>query len=309
MSATPALDTLHNSGANIPNTDTVYPSSEYTLTEVTPENVNNLPLNVIKYYNADDKSTHYYEINFKNSVYGEGELSKYFKWQKDSNTIKLVETSNESEAVLTIKYNEGDTLNKYDIADKQTVESITEIYLGKDIKGIVTAVGSAGNVSVKAVGNTTNINSDDSTNYRYSSITSSYGGRIDSVTSSFVGNTINIDAQGNTLNGALVKVLGKGSIGVLDSEFIGNNVVVTSQGSTILGGLVKVESDGVIGNITSDFIRNTTTTASNKTDGATSLYGAVMRTDGSSTVTSSKFIENAGISVKDILYGGAIYNA
>lgn len=306
----PVMDTLHDLGKKLPNTNTSYPSSEYILTEVTPQDVNNLPLNVIKYYSPNnlDNEVHYYEIRLKNPVYGEGETSKYFKWAKDGDSVKLVETTVETDAVLTIKYNAGDTVNKFTTGEGQTIESISEIYLGKDIKGIVGSIGKVGNISSKFVGNNTTIEGTD-IGYTYSSIYTGIGGSIDSVTSSFVGNNISVNSQGNRVQGSLVKVLGEGSIGELASEFIGNNVNVTSTGTVIHGGMVYVASDGAIENVTSDFIRNTTSTASNNgVNGA--IFGAVMRTDGSTNITSSRFIENRGSSsANDYLYGGAIYNA
>ena len=305
----PVLDSLHNSSTKIPNTDVVYPASEYTLTEFIPQDVNNLPLNVVKYYdpNTLDNSVHFLEIGFKHPVYGEGDSSKYFKWAKDGDSVKLVETSVESEAVLTIKYNAGDTINTYNPGDGQSVDSVSEIYIGKDLKGIIGGVGNIGNISSKFVGNTTKIDSVASDGFKYSAILTGNGGEIDSLSSSFIGNTINMEAGGNLVDGAMIQVLGNGTIGNLDSEFIGNNIISTSDGTVLRGGLISNASDGVIGNMTSDFIRNTVSIATTNTK--TGLYGAIIHNAGTSNISSSKFIENRGVSANGILHGGAIYNA
>ena len=133
------------------------------------------------------------------------------------------------------------------------------------------------------------------------------GGEIDSLSSSFIGNTINMEAGGNLVDGAMIQVLGNGTIGNLDSEFIGNNIISTSDGTVLRGGLISNASDGVIGNMTSDFIRNTVSIATTNTK--TGLYGAIIHNAGTSNISSSKFIENRGVSANGILHGGAIYNA
>ena len=45
----PVLDGKHSSGETVPGTEHLYPESEYTLTEVTPADTENLAPNVIKY--------------------------------------------------------------------------------------------------------------------------------------------------------------------------------------------------------------------------------------------------------------------
>ena len=188
----PALDKLHNSGTLIPGTQNTYPASEYTLTEVEPADIENLAPNVIKIYdpNSGDSEVHYYEIGFKNPVYGEGTEEKYYIWSKDAAGVKLVETQNSADAVLTLKYTPGDTVAPVKNSSGQTIENINEIYIEQDIKNIISAGGTINNLSGVFKGNSFEITNDD--DYNYSAIISEYGGNIKNINSSFIGNTAKI---------------------------------------------------------------------------------------------------------------------
>lgn len=63
----PTLDIMHNSGAMLTSASDVYPQSEFTFTEVTPADPDNLAPNVVKYYDPNklDNDVHYYEIGLK----------------------------------------------------------------------------------------------------------------------------------------------------------------------------------------------------------------------------------------------------
>ncbi len=294
VTVAPVLDTLHDSGEKIPNTESVYPSSVYTLAEVTPADVNNLPANVVKIYDSSNVA-HYYQVGFKVSEFGEGDQVKYFKWGNNC----LTETSNASEAVITIRYNAGETLNKYIAGENQTIDSVSEIYLGQNMKGVIGGVGKVGNVSSQFVGNNTTITGAD--DYTYSTIYTGIGGEIDSITSSFVGNQVNIDAAGSKIQGPLVKVLGDGTVNTLNSEFVGNQVVANT-GADIHGGLVNVASNGLVGNVTSDFIRNATQSTLGE------VRGGAVYTAGTVNIGSSKFLGNT-ISAGTGASGGALFNA
>ena len=297
ITVNPVLDNLHSSNVKIPQTDSVYPASEYTLTEVTPEDVNNLPLNVIKYYDSNnlDKSVHYLQIGFKNPVYGEGDSVKYFKWSKDGDSVKLVETTSASDAVLTIKYNSSTADKVYAQKDAQ-IASVNEIYVGKDIKGLIGSDGRIESVTSDFIGNTLQITSSD--DYNSSAIYTEADGQIGTVASSFIGNNITVDSNGGLVHATLIKSLG--SVDNVNSEFVGNTV---TSNANIFGGLVEAQSSGTIGNITSDFIRNTVTTTN------TSIRGSIVRNDGKMNITDSKFVENTGISTDGKVYGGAIENS
>lgn len=188
----PILDKLHNAGTLIPDTQSVYPASEYTLVEIQPADTENLAPNVIKIYNPNtvDANVHYYEIGFKQPVYGEGTAEKYYKWAKDENGVKLVETENAADAALTLKYNPDSAIAPIQNGMGETLAQINEIYVEQDIKNIISARGTIDNLSSIFKGNSIEVTNDD--NYRYSAIISEVGGTIKNITSSFIGNNIDV---------------------------------------------------------------------------------------------------------------------
>lgn len=295
----PALDKLHNSGTLIPGTQNTYPASEYTLTEVEPADIENLAPNVIKIYdpNSGDSEVHYYEIGFKNPVYGEGTEEKYYIWSKDAAGVKLVETQNSADAVLTLKYTPGDTAAPVKNSSGQTIENINEIYIEQDIKNIISAGGTINNLSGVFKGNSFEVTNDD--DYNYSAIISEYGGNIKNINSSFIGNTAKILTD-NKVYGAFIKDLS--NIENIYSEFIANNVQTNS--AAINGGLLELSDKGKLSSLTSDFMLN----GVNSVSGA--IEGVVLANDGTiANIDSSRFIGNYGISESGNVSGGAIYNS
>lgn len=296
----PALDKLHNSGTLIPGTQNTYPASEYTLTEVEPADIENLAPNVIKIYdpNSGDSEVHYYEIGFKNPVYGEGTEEKYYIWSKDAAGVKLVETQNSADAVLTLKYTPGDTAAPVKNSSGQTIENINEIYIEQDIKNIISAGGTINNLSGVFKGNSFEITNDD--DYNYSAIISEYGGNIKNINSSFIGNTAKILTDNKVVYGAFIKDLS--NIENIYSEFIANNVQTNS--AAINGGLLELSDTGKLSSLTSDFMLN----GVNSVSGA--IEGVVLANDGTiANIDSSRFIGNYGISESGNVSGGAIYNS
>ena len=296
----PALDKLHNSGTLIPGTQNTYPASEYTLTEVEPADIENLAPNVIKIYdpNSGDSEVHYYEIGFKNPVYGEGTEEKYYIWSKDAAGVKLVETQNSADAVLTLKYTPGDTAAPVKNSSGQTIENINEIYIEQDIKNIISAGGTINNLSGVFKGNSFEITNDD--DYNYSAIISEYGGNIKNINSSFIGNTAKILTDNKVVYGAFIKDLS--NIENIYSEFIANNVQTNS--AAINGGLLELSDVGKLSSLTSDFMLN----GVNSVSGA--IEGVVLANDGTiANIDSSRFIDNYGISESGNVSGGAIYNS
>ena len=296
----PALDKLHNSGTLIPGTQNTYPASEYTLTEVEPADIENLAPNVIKIYdpNSGDSEVHYYEIGFKNPVYGEGTEEKYYIWSKDAAGVKLVETQNSADAVLTLKYTPGDTAAPVKNSSGQTIENINEIYIEQDIKNIISAGGTINNLSGVFKGNSFEITNDD--DYNYSAIISEYGGNIKNINSSFIGNTAKILTDNKVIYGAFIKDLS--NIENIYSEFIANNVQTNS--AAINGGLLELSDKGKLSSLTSDFMLN----GVNSVSGA--IEGVVLANDGTiANIDSSRFIGNYGISESGNVSGGAIYNS
>ena len=284
----------------IPGTQNTYPASEYTLTEVEPADIENLAPNVIKIYdpNSGDSEVHYYEIGFKNPVYGEGTEEKYYIWSKDAAGVKLVETQNSADAVLTLKYTPGDTAAPVKNSSGQTIENINEIYIEQDIKNIISAGGTINNLSGVFKGNSFEVTNDD--DYNYSAIISEYGGNIKNINSSFIGNTAKILTDNNVVYGAFIKDLS--NIENIYSEFIANNVQTNS--AAINGGLLELSDKGKLSSLTSDFMLN----GVNSVSGA--IEGVVLANDGTiANIDSSRFIGNYGISESGNVSGGAIYNS
>lgn len=275
-----------------------YSSSEYTLTEITPEDINNLPANVIKYYNPNttDKNVHYFEINFKNSVYGEGANSKYFKWSKDGDNVKLVETTNSAEAVLVLKYNDGEEIQGAFVDFNEQLSSVNKEFVAQNIKGIIDAKGEIGSVSSKFVGNTIDITSDDG--FAYSAILSEYDASIHNVNSSFIGNTVNVNAD-KTVYGTLIKSLSR--MDNINSEFIGNTINAQTE---VSGGILQISSAGKVKDLSSDFLLNSTIS-----QGA-NVNGAIIQNEGTIDKISSNFAGNYGAaSSSGNIRGGVLYNS
>lgn len=283
----------------IPDTQSVYPASEYTLVEIQPADTENLAPNVIKIYNPNtvDANVHYYEIGFKQPVYGEGTAEKYYKWAKDENGVKLVETENTADAVLTLKYNPDSAIAPIQNGIGETLAQINEIYVEQDIKNIISARGTIDNLSSIFKGNSIEVTNDD--NYRYSAIISEVGGTIKNITSSFIGNNIDVVTNNKTVYGAFIKDLS--NINNITSEFIANSVSTNS--ATVNGGMIEVAEAGVLGKLSSDFL-------SNSVIGETSIIeGAVLANDGKiNAIDSSMFIGNYGVSGSGDVLGGVIYN-
>lgn len=295
---TPVLDKLNGEGTQVPGTSYVYPESGYTLTEVEPEDPENLAPNVIKYSDVNNitEGVHYYEVGLKQSEFGEGSSVKYYTWAKDDNGVKLVETADSSKAVLTLRYDPDSSVSPIINQSGETLDLVDEIYVVQDIKYAVSVSGTANNISSKFEGNSIGItNSDD---YKYSAIVSEVNGNIKNITSSFIGNEVKAETT-NSVYGTLVKALG--GVDNLTSEFIANSVVTDS--ARINGGLIQVGSSGSIGKITSDFILN----GVNSVNG--NIEGAVLANSGAiNAIDSSKFAGNYGISQGGNVYGAGIWN-
>lgn len=295
---TPVLDKLNGEGTQVPGTSYVYPESGYTLTEVEPEDPENLAPNVIKYSDVNNitEGVHYYEVGLKQSEFGEGSSVKYYTWAKDDNGVKLVETADSSKAVLTLRYDPDSSVSPIINQSGETLDLVDEIYVVQDIKYAVSVSGTANNISSKFEGSSIGItNSDD---YKYSAIVSEVNGNIKNITSSFIGNEVKADTT-NSVYGTLVKALG--GVDNLTSEFIANSVVTDS--ARINGGLIQVGSSGSIGKITSDFILN----GVNSVNG--NIEGAVLANSGAiNAIDSSKFAGNYGISQGGNVYGAGIWN-
>ena len=296
--AQPTLDVLHNSGQTIPVTDEIYPQSEFTFTEITPADPDNLPLNVVKYYdtNAIDNNVHYYRVDLKSSVYGTGQNEKYYKWAKDEKGVKLVPTADASESVLTLKYDDSTYVDKILNASDDEITVVDEIYVSQDIKSAIDNKGVINSITSKFFGNTYEVTDEDT--FNYSAILSEAGAKIGNISSTFVGNNISVNSS-SPVYGTLVKVLGSGEIGEIKSEFIGNTV---DTNSSLSGALIQINGD--VGEIRSDFILNAVQSESSD------IYGSVLANEGSiGSMNQTRFLANTGYSGTGTVRGGALYNA
>lgn len=295
---TPILDKLHSSGTQVPGTSYVYPSSEYTLTEVMPEDPENLPPNVIKYSDPNNLTdgVHYYEVGLKNSVFGEGSSEKYYTWAKDSSSVKLVETSDPSNAVLTLRYDPNSSVSPIVNQSGETLDLVDEIYVVQDIKNAISAAGVINNISSKFEGNSLEVTSED--NYNYSSIIAEYNGHINNINSTFIGNKVEANTD-SAVYGTLIK--GLSGIDNIVSEFVGNSV--STDSARINGGLVEFSAAGSLNKLSSEFLLN------GVNSGSGDIEGAVLASDGLiESIDTSKFAGNYGISQSGSVYGGAVWN-
>ena len=294
----PTLDIMHNSGIMLTSASDVYPQSEFTFTEVTPADPDNLAPNVVKYYDPNklDNDVHYYEIGLKNPVYGTGTNEKYYKWARDEKGVKLVTTDNQSESVLTVKYDASTYVKPILNGADDEITLVDEIYVGQDIKSSIDNKGVIEAVASKFFGNEMSVNNQDT--FNYSSVLAEAGARIGSISSSFIANNVDVDAPATTY-GTLIKVLGLGEVGEIKSEFLGNGV---NTNTALSGGLIQV--NGTVGDMQTDFINNLIQSESANIDGG--LIGNEGRI---TSLHDSRFLNNSTYSGAGAIRGGAIYNA
>ena len=296
----PVLDGKHSSGETVPGTEHLYPESEYTLTEVTPADTEHLAPNVIKYSDPNNltEGVHYYEIGLKNTEIGTGDSVKYYAWAKDANGVKLVETADSSQAVLTLRYDSGNPVTQIVVPSGETLDLVSEIYVAQDIKNIISSRGVINDISSTFKGNRIEVKSED--DYAYSAIISEYNAQIKNINSSFIGNEVDATSDNlSTVYGTLVKALSK--IDNVTSEFAGNKV--TSNSARINGGMLEVATEGNIQKLNSDFLLNRVENVSGDVE------GSVIANDGTVvSIDSSKFAGNYGVSESGSVLGGAIWN-
>ncbi len=288
--ATPVMDSFTGASANN------YISSLISFNEITPQDPDNLAPNVIRYYNPNiDNNVHYYELNFKNSVIGSGENSKYYKWAKIDNTCKLVQTTNSSESVLTLKYDDSTFIDNIVNQANTEIDYISNNYLNQSVKNAISNIGTINSITSRFIGN--NIDITDTDGVDYVAIQQKVEGSIGTVNSSFIGNNISINMNNSgTIYGTLIKSLG--SLDEITSEFVSNTV---TSDTMLEGGLLYTSEKGAFGKLQSDFISNSISTNSR-------LDGAVIANIGTiGSIDSSLFIGNTAISTAGTIYGGVLY--
>lgn len=295
----PSLDKLHNENTVIPSVNEPYKSSEMNFTPAD----DGLSPSAFIYNNVNDgvEENTYYTLGFKRTI-GEGDNVKYFKWYyNSSNTARyLVETANEFEADLTVRYNSGQDINKIIVEAGVTVDKVNADYTGQNISNAISTGGTIKSISSTFAGNTINASDHD---YAYSAILteSNDGASIEDISASFIGNTINVDVNYMSY-GTLIKSLSH--IGNVVSEFAGNNV---NLGTSLQGGFVAVKPFATIDYIQSDFINN----AVIATSGKGLLNGGLIGVDPNSVlgeIDKSLFTGNISATAGGELEGGLIYN-
>ena len=177
-------------------------NSQYSVTQVTPTDVNNLPANVFKYRDGD--TVKYYAVVFKSSSYGTGPDVKYFKWGSGNNGT-LVECS-QSESVIAVHYDSNNPVAATFVVRDDILDTVNSIYLGQSIKKQIAVVGTLNKVESQFIGNNIEVVPTDS--YDYSAVIAEADGHIGDIKSSFIGNNVNIDHT-NPIYGPMVKSLNK----------------------------------------------------------------------------------------------------
>ncbi|MBP5698634.1 MAG: hypothetical protein J6W96_03815, partial [Alphaproteobacteria bacterium] len=285
--------------------------SLFELIEVpAPDESEEIPANVVKYYNPDeDPDIHYYIISFKNPVIGSGSAAKYFKWvQNENGYVHLEETTEPSESILTVYYDPTTPEDKIVVERNTEVGEINAEYYAQDINKSISVKGSVDTINAKFVGNELEIPADNS--YDYSALLieadTSAGdpngipSEAEYLNASFIGNNVNINSNRTyAVYGSLLKTLSR--LGHLTTEFIGN--IIHTDSTNLNGGLIELPQEGSIATLTGDFINNTIISESANVDGgAINNYGII------STLQNSKFIKNIIYNQSGKASGGAIYN-
>lgn len=296
---TPTLDVL--AGEPIPGTNPpkYYPNSSYTLTEIN-EAANN---SITKYLLTEDGTTtpKYFQLGLKQTEYGEGDGAKYYKWDK-TDGLKLVETTDPTEAQITAKY---DTNSLYSYTEIDSINSVTDVtggsFVGLDEGGIYIWDSVVNIIDTDFIGNNTKDNG---------GAILIESGTISKVAGNFIGNCSSNSYVYNLYGGAIYNNY-RGIIDEISSNFIGNYVESTAA----FGGAIANEN--YIGDISGNFIANSARAID------FGFGGAIYNTDEMGDITGD-FIANGVIASTDepaidingtimdieahAAYGGAICN-
>ena len=274
-------------------------TSEIELVEVSaPSESEELPANVVKYYNPNaTDDIHYYEVRFKNPEKGTGPATKYFKWvQTTDGRIHLQETSNPAESSLTIHYDPDVPTDKASVEPGQTAGEITKEYIGKEINNAIDINGETEEINAKYTGNTLTVTQEDT--HKYSGLIVQADTNVEFVNASYVGNQVSIDSN-RSIYGTLLKTLSR--IGNLVVEMVGNSVTTNTY---LNGGLLEAPQSGSIDSLAGDFIGNSVTSDS------ASIDGGVIGNEGTvGIIKDSNFFKNIIYTVSGKASGGAIYNS
>ena len=261
----------------IPNTDPVeyYPADLKSGYELIPTDT--VGTNTITKYILNDDNTltpKYFDVNLRQTEYGEGTNAIYYKWELNANRIEFVETTNPNEAQITAKY--LDYTNK-------TYSTTCENY-SYDYGTVTDPAGTSSENPYLMVGE---------------SVFKNLEGNATSIENTlFINNSTSADLVGRIsqnyryyleLSGGAV--YNSGELTTVDADFIGN--FISADDRTTGSGMtpsfnargVAIYNTGIIGNISGDFIENT----------ANRIFsGATIYNSGSIGDITGNFIDNNG---------------
>ena len=316
------LDKL--AGQQIPDTDPVqyYPAdgSAYTLTKVQEGGDKPAGDNIITKFIYNDE-THslspvYYQLDLKQTTFGEGDSSKYYGWEKNTDTGNLEFKQDPTTPVgqtITYSYSEdsftqkieGQTINNPTVTNPSNTDRNT--YIFNSGAGLNNPEGRTDSIdNVLYIGNkVTGTLESTTSSYKYAQVLGGAvynAGELTSVTGLFINNSVEANSTGSYSDRAYNYAYGgalynSGTIGDIAADFIANYAFSTE--ASALGGAID-NYRGTIGDITGDFIGNYVTANS-------SAYGGAICNRGTIENIVGDFIGNY-ISAP-ALYGGAIYNS
>ena len=334
---TPTLDTL--AGQEIPDGNgAVYPNSGYTLKEVFPADIENLPHNVItkyeikeitKYYDpttgvevaegsrqpdveykevvTKETIPHYYEVNLANTNYGSGTQSIIFNWELNDGKYTLKESADISGNNSIIYNYDGTSHSKVTNSDFGDYGDITGNFIGNYAEPLPLTEGNDV-LSGGAIYNFLNISTP----------------TIGDITGDFIGNYASSTEMDIIVQGGAI--YNYGTIGNITGDFIGNYASGKYHAAggaiynywsigNITGDFIGNYASGKyayggailnyrsIGNITGDFIGNyVSSTENDARGGAIANYWSIGNITGD-------FIGNYASSTENVAYGGAIFNS
>ena len=328
---TPTLDYLHDNGVTyeVENADGTtstldYPKSSYTLTETTDSSLDNV---ITKYVYDETNATlteKYYQVSLKQTEYGTGDSTKYYKWTTNSYTDFV--STDSSNAEITALYDSTTLSDRIDVADGVDYGNITNSFVGQENKAIYNQ-GTVGDITGTFIGNY-----HDPGTYRAEggaihneSVPGSIA-TIGNITGDFIGNY----SEGYMSSGYSGSPAGEGGaiynyaygksysavIGDITGNFIGNSARAYALGSSAAypaGGAIYNSDNGSganvqIGNITGNFIGNYVYSYGCGLNG----YGGAIYNRATMGNVTGDFIGNYVYSYSyrygASAYGGAIYN-
>ncbi len=243
----------------------------------------------------------YYQINYKNTEYGEGtENSADYKAKIPTDDVDI-----------TVKYDNSDKISRLENYSPITDE-INGIFINNNISDSQYSVGGAirneSSISTINAGFVANSNSSN-TNAEGGAIYNS--GTIDNLGGYFIKNSLSPITSGSAYNigGAIANT---GTIGNINADFISNSIINPNGSATALGGAIY--NTNYINSINGDFVNNIISIKGDKLIAGGAIYNSSNWGSNNPTIGSIKgnFIGNSlsssGTDSGSAL-GGAIYNA